>query len=98
MVKTFFYRAFQLSTNKFFEAQFFFAEMYFSGIDFSFELFTYKSIFRFFIDLYIFEFDLRWSRRHDHAGIGLNICILNVNFDFNLYDTRHWNDEFQKFY
>jgi hypothetical protein len=36
--------------------------------------------------------DTRFTGR-DHAGIKFTVSLLGYEFDANLYDTRHWNDE-----
>jgi hypothetical protein len=42
--------------------------------------------------LFEFNFDLTWSGT-DHAGLGIELCILGFTVDFNLRDGRHWDDE-----
>lgn len=37
-----------------------------------------------------------WSRRTDHRGLYADITILGLNFIFNFYDIRHWDDETDK--
>jgi len=32
-----------------------------------------------------------WSMRQDHAWIGFDISLVGWNFDFRLYDSRHWD-------
>lgn len=93
MIKNFYYKLFQLSDIKMFEMQFYLSKMYFNGLDFSIEMFTDKSHFRLYLDLYLLKLDLGSSRRCDHHGITFYLSLFNVNFDFNKYDTRHWNDE-----
>ena len=43
---------------------------------------------------YFFDFTLDlsfWGR--DHAGIELSVTILGLGIVLQIYDTRHWNDE-----
>lgn len=47
--------------------------------------------------LFLLEIDGRW--RDDHAGISLRIGLFGLEFDINLYDTRHWdfdNETYEK--
>jgi hypothetical protein len=39
----------------------------------------------------IADFEMRWSRRTDHAGFELGIGLLGYSVRFRIYDTRHWN-------
>jgi hypothetical protein len=45
-----------------------------------------------------FLFETAWSRRQDHAGFGLMIVIFKFEFDFRIYDSRHWNYEKDRYY
>ena len=38
------------------------------------------------------DFELKWSRRVDHAGIEFVIGLLGYGINFRVYDTRHWDD------
>lgn len=38
-----------------------------------------------------FDFNLRWSRKCDHAGFEINLELFGFYFIFNIYDKRHWN-------
>lgn len=97
MIKTFLYNNFKLSKFKMFEVQFYTTKMYFNGLDLSLQLFTEKTIFQFLIDIFIFKLYLDISRRCDHPGTRLYISIFNVNFEFAMYDTRHWDVESNKY-
>lgn len=33
------------------------------------------------------------TTRQDHAGLQAGIGLLGLNFEFNWYDSRHWNRE-----
>jgi len=37
-----------------------------------------------------------FSRRRDHAGISIELSILWISLYFVFYDTRHWDDENNK--
>ena len=39
----------------------------------------------------LFTLELRYSIRCDHAGLAFSIALLGLHFQFNWYDTRHWN-------
>ena len=93
MIKNFFLRIYSLSEFKTLEIQFYLCAMYFGGLDFSINLFSEKKYFQFYLDLYVLKIDLDITRRCHHHGISFNLSILNVNFDFNQYDIRHWDDE-----
>ena len=41
----------------------------------------------------LFDCDVRWTRKQDHAGIEIGIGILGYGISFRIYDTRHWDDE-----
>jgi len=38
-----------------------------------------------------FNFKISWTRKEDHAGFQILIEIFNFMFDFNIYDSRHWD-------
>jgi hypothetical protein len=40
----------------------------------------------------LFDFEMRWNRKTDHAGFEFGIGILGYGIHFRIYDTRHWND------
>jgi hypothetical protein len=41
----------------------------------------------------LFDFELRWTCKQDHAGISFGFGLLGYGISFRIYDTRHWNDE-----
>lgn len=41
----------------------------------------------------VFAFEFNYSRRTDHAGLHIGVGLMGYNFDFNFYDSRHWDDE-----
>jgi hypothetical protein len=97
MIKNLFLRIYSLSEFKTLEIQFYLCVMYFSGLDFSINLFSEKKYFQFYLDLYVFKINLDITRRCHHHGVSFNISIFNFNFDFNQYDIRHWNDELNNY-
>lgn len=38
-----------------------------------------------------FDFQFRWSRKCDHAGLRLGMELFGLHLYLELYDTRHWN-------
>ncbi len=36
---------------------------------------------------------IEWSRKRDHAGFGFDLDILGLFISFNIYDSRHWDEE-----
>lgn len=41
----------------------------------------------------VFEIDFQLTVRQDHAGIKLELGLVGYNICAQIYDTRHWNDE-----
>ena len=39
----------------------------------------------------LFDIDVSWSIREDHAGFELCLGLLGYGIHFHIYDTRHWN-------
>lgn len=39
----------------------------------------------------LFEAEIQWSIRCDHAGPRIEVVILGLGLHLNLYDKRHWN-------
>ena len=39
----------------------------------------------------LFDIDVSWSIREDHAGFELCLGLLGYGVHFHIYDTRHWN-------
>jgi len=46
----------------------------------------------------ILDFQLRWNRRQDHAGISLNVEVFGLHVYVTIYDRRHWNEEKKRWY
>lgn len=45
-----------------------------------------------------FYFGFSWSFKGDHPGLSLKIDLLQFEFEFKIYDARHWNWEADRFY
>jgi hypothetical protein len=45
----------------------------------------------------IVSVNFSWSIRKDHAGLNIGVGLLGYCFDFNFYDSRHWNDSKKRF-
>jgi len=41
----------------------------------------------------IISFKFNWTGQRDHAGLSAEIGLLGHCFDFNFYDSRHWDYE-----
>ena len=41
----------------------------------------------------ILGFDMRYTRRQDHAGLFLSASLLGFELIINLFDVRHWDYE-----
>lgn len=42
----------------------------------------------------IFGFKVNFTTKTDHAGLFLGFSFLKMfDFDFSIYDSRHWNEE-----
>ena len=41
----------------------------------------------------LFDIDIRWGIREDHAGIEICVGLFGYGINFRIYDTRHWNYE-----
>jgi hypothetical protein len=98
MIKTFYSKIIHLNKLKVLEIQFYISQMYFNGLNINFELFGRKTYFQLYLDIFLLKLDIDKSRRCDHQGMRISFSILNINFEFNKYDTRHWNDELDQFY
>lgn len=46
----------------------------------------------------IINVNFTWSIRTDHAGFRFNFELLSFMFEFNIYDTRHWDNEKNCYY
>ena len=93
MIKNFYYKMIELSEFKTLEIQFYLCAPYFMGLDFSIQALTDTKYFQFYLNLYVFKINLDITRRCNHHGITFELSLFNVNFDFNKYDIRHWDDE-----
>lgn len=40
-----------------------------------------------------FDFEFRWTRKQDHAGLNISFCIGKFCLDINILDNRHWDCE-----
>ena len=43
----------------------------------------------------LFDIDISWSIREDHAGFEICLGLFGYGVHFHIYDTRHW-DEYHK--
>jgi hypothetical protein len=43
----------------------------------------------------LFDADVRWTRKTDHAGLDITIGILGYGISFRIYDTRHYNSYYK---
>ena len=41
----------------------------------------------------VINFEFHWNRNADHAGIGFELGLLGYGLEFQIYDTRHWDYE-----
>ena len=41
----------------------------------------------------LFDANVRWTHRTDHAGFEIGIGLLGYGIHFRIYDSRHWNYE-----
>lgn len=48
------------------------------------------------VDVFCFSFQA--THNQDHAGINLELGLFGFNVDFNIYDTRHWNYDKNRWY
>lgn len=39
----------------------------------------------------IIRFFLYFKIRQDHAGFGMELGVFGLDFEFRVYDNRHWN-------
>jgi hypothetical protein len=44
----------------------------------------------------LFDIDINWSIREDHAGFEFVLGLFGYGVHFHIYDTRHWNCETNK--
>ena len=45
-----------------------------------------------------FDFSSRWNQKQDHAGLSLMLELFGAHFYFQFYDTRHWDDDNDKWH
>jgi hypothetical protein len=90
MIENFFLKIFRLSKFKIFEIQFYLCDMYFNGLSYTVQAFTETRYFHLCLNLYLLKLNLDFTRRCDHRGIEFTVSLFNINFDFRLYDIRHW--------
>jgi len=44
----------------------------------------------------IIALNIKKNKETDHAGLRINFILLGLDFDYNHYDIRHWDDENDK--
>jgi hypothetical protein len=49
-------------------------------------------------DSVLIGFEFNWRFRTDHAGFQLGADLLGYSIEFSFYDSRHWNEEENRFY
>jgi hypothetical protein len=49
-----------------------------------------------FYDGMLLDFDFNFTTRKDHAGLDIVLGLLTYGIHFQIYDTRHWDYENQK--
>lgn len=87
-----------ISTYKAFEAQISGNFNISSRIDLTFSLFDYEHWFFLNIEFFdLIKFSIDWSRKRDHAGFSIELQLIYFFIMFNLYDTRHWNYDEDRF-
>lgn len=42
--------------------------------------------------------EFRYTIRQDHAGLYVSLALFGYDVIFNIYDSRHWNDEAGRYY
>lgn len=58
------------------------------------QILSEQHMFRFFFNVFgLFKFTIDWSRKRDHAGFEISFDLIVLYFCFNIYDSRHWDDE-----
>ena len=54
--------------------------------------FAHKFVeFHLYKDNSIISININWTVRQDHSGLNVEIGLLSYCFDFNFYDSRHWD-------
>jgi hypothetical protein len=46
----------------------------------------------------IFNFQISWSKRCDHAGFEIELSIWKFHFSISILDSRHWNYDKDQWY
>jgi len=41
----------------------------------------------------LFDCEVRWTHKQDHAGFEIVIGVLGYGVSFRMYDIRHWDSE-----
>ena len=41
----------------------------------------------------LFGYYIGWNRKCDHAGVRTSITVFGLDFSFEFYDVRHWDDD-----
>lgn len=49
-------------------------------------------------DTTIVSFMFRLATRQSHGGLSIELGLLGYSFNFNFYDNRHWNYEFNRYF
>jgi len=44
----------------------------------------------------IFNLFIMWNKHSDHAGFTFSVSLIGLNIYFNIYDSRHWDYENNK--
>jgi len=62
---------------------------------FVFKINDYKHYFLFYFQFLgdLFKINLEWNREKDHAGFNIDLMLFGAFIEFNIYDTRHWDEE-----
>jgi len=45
-----------------------------------------------------FSLDLSWTRKEDHAGFTFRFSLWKFEFEFMIYDGRHWNYDADRYF
>lgn len=44
----------------------------------------------------IFDINIYWNYKTDHAGLHCYLSLFKFSFEFNIYDHRHWDHKLNK--
>lgn len=58
---------------------------------------TLESLFHKQLEWDYFEFDMKWTRRQDHAGFYLYLEITGLCYDFSISDNRHYSYKLKRY-